>query len=80
MAPGGPPATLTGLTGKVAVVLGGAGAIGSATAELLVASGAAVVVADVAVDAGERSVERLIASGGQAAFTRADATDEDSCR
>lgn len=76
MAPGGPPATLTGLAGKVAVVLGGAGAIGSATAELLAASGAAVVVADIAVDAGERSVERLVASGGQAAFIRADATDE----
>jgi len=38
--------TLSGLSGKVAVVTGGASGIGAATAQRLSAEGAAVVVAD----------------------------------
>jgi len=38
------------LEGKVAIVTGGAGGIGSATARRLVAEGARVVVADIAAD------------------------------
>jgi NAD(P)-dependent dehydrogenase (short-subunit alcohol dehydrogenase family) len=39
------------LAGKVAIVTGGAGGIGSATARRLVSEGARVVVADIAAEA-----------------------------
>jgi NAD(P)-dependent dehydrogenase (short-subunit alcohol dehydrogenase family) len=62
------------LAGKVAIVTGGAGGIGRATAELLVAEGASVVVADVDVDGGEDVAKRI---GGAAAFTQTDVSDID---
>jgi NAD(P)-dependent dehydrogenase (short-subunit alcohol dehydrogenase family) len=57
---------------KVAVVTGGAGSIGRATAELLVAQGASVVIADVDVDEGERVAASL---GDAAVFQRTDVSD-----
>ena len=53
---------------------GGAGGIGRATAELLVAEGASVVVADVDVDGGEDVAKRI---GDAAAFTHTDVSDID---
>ena len=44
--------------GQVAIVTGGAGTIGEATAQLLIAEGASVVVADVDVEHGEASPPR----------------------
>jgi NAD(P)-dependent dehydrogenase (short-subunit alcohol dehydrogenase family) len=64
------------LAGKVAVVTGGAGGIGRATARMLVAEGAKVVVADVDAGAGSDAVAEL---GGdeRAAFARTDVSDID---
>ena len=51
------------LADKVAVVTGGAGGIGRATAELLVAEGARVVVADLDAEGGQE----VVAGFGEAA-------------
>ncbi len=60
------------LAGKVAMVTGAAGGIGRATAELFVASGAAVVLADIDAERGEEVAGTL---GESAAFKRADVAD-----
>jgi NAD(P)-dependent dehydrogenase (short-subunit alcohol dehydrogenase family) len=62
------------LRGKVAIVTGGAGGIGSATARLLVAEGADVVVADVDAEAGGALAAEL---GAAASFHPTDVSDID---
>ncbi|MCB1687259.1 MAG: glucose 1-dehydrogenase [Halioglobus sp.] len=57
------------LKGKVAIVTGGTGGIGSATVELLVAEGALVVIADMDEKAGSALAEKL---GDAALFKRTD--------
>ena len=64
------------LEGRVALVTGAASGIGKATAERLVDEGAAVVVTDIQVEAGELTVKELEAAGGRAVFVRHDVTDE----
>lgn len=64
------------LSGKVALVTGGASGIGQASVHALAEDGAAVVVADVNVDGGERVAGEIRANGGQALFARTDATAE----
>lgn len=66
------------MSGRVAIVTGGAGGIGAATSTLLAAEGAAVVVADVAEEAGTRVAGTIVADGGSAVFRRLDVTDESS--
>ncbi|HET8711546.1 MAG TPA: SDR family oxidoreductase [Spongiibacteraceae bacterium] len=61
------------LSGKVAVVTGGADGIGQATAELFVKEGANVVVADVNVERGEEIAAQL---GSAAAFKRTDVSNK----
>jgi NAD(P)-dependent dehydrogenase (short-subunit alcohol dehydrogenase family) len=62
------------LAGKVAVITGGAAGIGRATAELFVAEGARVVIADVAADRGEEIAARL---GDTARFKATDVSDRE---
>jgi meso-butanediol dehydrogenase/(S,S)-butanediol dehydrogenase/diacetyl reductase len=60
------------LDGKVALVTGGSGGIGSATLRRFVKEGAAVVCADIDEEGGEKIVEELQSSGGRARFSRCD--------
>ena len=61
--------------GKVAVVTGAAQGIGEAYARALAAEGAAVVVADLNEESGNRVAKEIEASGGTAMFVRTDVSD-----
>lgn len=63
------------LQGKTAVITGAARGMGAATAELFVAEGARVIVADLLVDEGEALARRL---GAAARFVPHDVSDETS--
>lgn len=64
--------------GKVAVVTGGGSGMGEATARRLAGRGAAVVVADLNIAAGEHVVEQIVMDGGRGVFQRTDVSDPDS--
>src|SRR5271165_222597 len=68
------------LEGKVALVTGGASGIGRATALLFAREGAAVVVADVNQEAGQRVVDEIIRAGGRGLFEAVDVTRAADCR
>ncbi len=61
-------------SGKVALVTGGASGLGRASALALAHEGARVVVADVAVEEGEATVQLIADAGGQGLFVKADVT------
>jgi NAD(P)-dependent dehydrogenase (short-subunit alcohol dehydrogenase family) len=63
------------LDGRVAIITGGAGALGSMVARGFVAVGAAVVIADPA-PAGAALAAELVAAGGDALAVAVDVTDE----
>jgi NAD(P)-dependent dehydrogenase (short-subunit alcohol dehydrogenase family) len=67
-----------GLNGKVVVVTGGAGAIGSAAARCFAAEGAVVIVADKVPDAPDGTERLPDDSGGTRHFRHLDLTDEPS--
>ena len=68
------------LAGKVAVVTGGASGIGRATAELLAAQGAAVMIADLDENNAGAAADAITASGGRALALRADMRGEGEVR
>jgi len=66
------------LTGKIAIVAGGATGIGAGTAERLATEGASVMVADINAREAEATVDRITAAGGTASAIHCDIGDEAS--
>ena len=64
------------VSGKVAVVTGGASGLGKAVATLLSKEGAKVVIADINEAGGKQTAETIQNGGGQAVFVKLDVTSE----
>ena len=64
------------LTGKVALVTGGASGMGQSEAMLFAREGAKVIVADVLETEGRQTADKITAGGGQAKFVKLDVTSE----
>jgi NAD(P)-dependent dehydrogenase (short-subunit alcohol dehydrogenase family) len=64
------------LEGRAALITGAASGIGKATAKRLADEGAAVLVTDIQVEAGEGTVTEIQDTGGTAAFFKHDVTSE----
>jgi NAD(P)-dependent dehydrogenase (short-subunit alcohol dehydrogenase family) len=63
------------LSDRIAVVTGGAGGIGAATARLFADQGAQVVIADIDAELAQLTAEQITASGGSAFATVTDVRD-----
>ena len=64
------------LTNRVAVITGGATGIGAASAICFARAGAQVVVGDINLEDGEKTVASIQSDGGTARFVRTDVTVE----
>jgi NAD(P)-dependent dehydrogenase (short-subunit alcohol dehydrogenase family) len=64
------------VAGKVALVTGAASGLGAESARRLAREGAAVMLSDVAAEAGQAVADEILAAGGRAAFLTHDVTDE----
>lgn len=71
---------LSNLTGKRALITGGASGIGRATALLFASEGAAVSVVDLDEAGGQAVVEAIVSEGGQAIFVRCDVSQAADCQ
>lgn len=69
---------MTQLSGKVAIVTGGASGIGLATAEAFIDKGAKVVIADYNEQAGKAKEKELQGKGGDVLFVQVNVADEQS--
>jgi NAD(P)-dependent dehydrogenase (short-subunit alcohol dehydrogenase family) len=63
------------LKNKVAIITGGGGGIGRATAFLFAKEGAEVVVTDVNEESGQETVNRILEEGGRSTFYRANVAE-----
>ena len=68
------------VSGKTALITGGAGGIGRATALLFAREGAAVSIVDLNEGAGQELVREISRAGGRAIFARADVACAGDCR
>jgi NAD(P)-dependent dehydrogenase (short-subunit alcohol dehydrogenase family) len=68
------------LSGKVALITGAASGIGRATALLFAREGAAIALADLNADAGQRVADEIAHAGGRAFFEPVDVTRAADCR
>ena len=66
------------LTGRKALVTGGARGLGAGMAEALARAGAAVVIGDIREELGEATVDAIKKAGGDAAFLPLNVTDDHS--
>ena len=73
------PFSIFSLDGRVALVWGGAGAIGAAMAEAMAAAGASVVVAGHTIERAEATAARLRQAGAQAHAAAGDVTKPHEC-
>jgi gluconate 5-dehydrogenase len=73
------PLDIFNLEGRVALVPGGGGGIGSALAEALAGAGAKVAVAGRTRESCDATVERIAAAGSEGLAITADATSESDC-
>ena len=74
------PSNSKRISGKVAVVTGGASGIGRSCALRFAAEGATVVVTDIQDSAGAEVVAQIESAGGKALFIRHDVTQESARR
>ena len=70
------PNTLFDLSGKVAIITGGAKGIGKGCSEMLAAHGASIVVADFNLQAAQATAELIRQSGGKAIAVACDVTKD----
>jgi NAD(P)-dependent dehydrogenase (short-subunit alcohol dehydrogenase family) len=71
---------MTQLTGRSALITGAAKGIGAATAHLMAANGASVLIADILDREGHAVAESIRAAGGRSEFVHLDVTSEQDWR